>query len=470
MQQQCCRPGWLIAALLAALVAGGCNGQRAVSPRLPPRSGLTVRVAAQAGSPRLLIDRLGQAWAKDAGAKLEVAAPNGEWPVADLVLMPAPYLPRWAAAGRATPLPKPVAVDAFAPLYRTRLLSWAGTPYALPVLGDAPVCVYRRDLYSDQSVRQAYQEKYNRQLGPPETWEEFADQAEFFATRRARPSLPPLPADDAGACAVFGRVAAPFAVQAVTTTAEKPGQLRSAAPFSFQYDVDTGEPRLAEPGFVEALTLLKRMQPHRATAATAAEAMKSDQVALGAVTLADLGAIGADEARRWAVFRTPGGRRGAEGKVNVVPFLGAGAVVGLVPAGAAQTQAAFDLLDYLAGPTASTEAVHTPAFGGGPFRDMHTDPQRELGWLNYGLDEKETALLRTILREVADPRLDNPALALRIPERASHIAALASAVRTAVAGGDPAAALRSVADQWRKLDGNPAKARADYRRSVGLQP
>ena len=149
--------------------------------------------------------------------------------------------------------------------------------------------------------------------------------------------------------------------------------------------------------------------------------MRSDQMALGYVTLADLGQLPPGEPRHWGVFRTPGSRRVFGGlppvndrrlnevPVNVVPFVGAGAVVGVVPLGAAQAEAAFDLLTYLAGPTASTEAVHTPALGSGPFRDMHLDPQHEVGWLNYDLNERQTALLRICLREIADPRVDNPA-------------------------------------------------------------
>jgi len=477
MQQECPRPaGRLVVALVAVLGAAGCNGGRPATSRPPPRwTGVTVRVAAPAGPPRLLIDRLGQSWAKTTGAKLEVITTNGTSPAADVTLIPAPDLPRWAAAGKATPLPRPEAADAFMPLYRTRLLGWAGTPYALPVLGDGPVCVYRHDLYADSATQLAYRDKYNRPLNPPETWDEFADQAEFFAGRRARPSLPPLPADDTGVCAAFEAVAAPFVVSATVTATDKSDQVRSARPFSFQYDVDSGEPTLTGTGFIEALTVFKRMAAHRAKTSSAADAMKSNQVALGYITLADVGAVGPDEARRWGVFRTPGSRRvsgqdRSGGPINYVPFVGAGAVVGVVPTAAAQAEAAFDLLTFLAGPTTSTEVVHTPTFGGGPFRDMQVDPQHELGWLNYGLDEKQTALLRTYLKEVADPRIDNPALALRIPQRESHIKALAAAVRTAVSGGDPAAALKNAADEWRKLDGDPAKARADYRRSVGLQP
>ena len=180
-------------------------------------------------------------------------------------------------------------------------------------------------------------------MKPPETWDDFADQAEFFANRRGRPSLPPLPTDDAGMCAALGAIAAPLAVPAVITSPDQLEQNRSARPFSFQYDVDSGEPRLAGKGFVEALTILKRLQPHRAKTATAAETMQSDQMALGYITLADLGGLKPGEARRWGVCRVPGSRRlfgpdgsggPIDGPVNFVPFVGAEGVVGVVPVGA----------------------------------------------------------------------------------------------------------------------------------------
>jgi multiple sugar transport system substrate-binding protein len=456
--------------LAVALVGCGCSGRPAVAPPPAPRwPGVTLHVTAPSGPPRRLVERLGRAWATTAGATLAIEAPAGDWPVADLVLILAPDLPRWAAANKATPLPRPDDVDAFMPLYRTRLLLWDGKPFALPVLGDAPICVYRRDLYTDAAAQLAYRQQHHKPLRPPETWDEFADQAAFFAARRSRPSLPPLPAADAGLCAAFGAVAAPLAVRAVPVEAGQGREARSAKAFSFQYDVDTGEPRLTEPGFVEALALLQRIQPYRAATATAAEAMRVDQVALGAVTLADLGQLSPEQARRWGVFRTPGGKPAVPGEpVNAVPYLGAGAVVGIVPATSTHAEAAFELLTRLASPDASTEVVNSPDLGGGPFRDRHVT--QEQGWLDYGLDNEQTALLRTYLREVADPRVENPGLALRTPGQSQHVAALAAQLRAALAGGDAAMALRTAADQWKKLDGDTAKARADYRRSVGLSP
>jgi hypothetical protein len=484
MQQQCrgtvrrVARAAALAATALGLVAAGCRAQRPARSRPAPRwAGVTVRVAAPDGPARLLLRRHGEAWANDTGAKLAVEAPPpAPGAAADLLLLPPAELPHWAAAGKLRPLPRPDAVEGLLTLYRTRLLHWEGTPYGLPVLGDGPVGVYRLDLYRDPEYKQAFKEKYHYDLNPPATWDEFADQAAFFAKRRRRPSLPALPADVTRA---FYAVAAPLAVRAATGGAARAaGEGRAARQFSFQYDVEGGAPRVAGPGFVEALKLLRRVQPHRSLRPDAAAAFKADEAVLGYVTLADLAGLGADAAR-WGVFRQPGSRRvydedrpgaPAGAAPNHVPYVGAGAVVGVVPQSAAQPQAAFDLLTYLSSEGVSLEVVHTPEFGGGPFREPHLtrNPQ---GWRNYGLDDHQTTLLRELLREVADPRLDNPAVVLRIPEQRGHEEALAAALRPALAGdGDPAAALAAAAQRWRELDGSPAQARAAYRRSLGLPP
>ena len=142
----------------------------------------------------------------------------------------------------------------------------------------------------------------------------------------------------------------------------------------------------------------------------------------------------------------------------------------MVPQSAAQPDAAFDLLTYLSGEGVSQEVVHTPEFGSGPFREPHLS-RNPGGWSNYGLDEPQTSLLRDLMREVADPRLDNFAVVLRIPDHASHEQVLAEGLRKALAeNGDAAAALQAVAQRWRELDGDPNRARAEYRRSLGLPP
>lgn len=480
--QQLCR-SWFarikIAVIAMLIGVAGCRNPVPSAVQAQPRwPGMTIRVAAPPGPPTELINQLGREWANSSHAKLVTVPMTADWPDADVVLAPAADLPHWAAAGKVATLPRPEAVDAFMPVYRTRLLTWNGKVYGFPLLGDGPICVYRLDVFSDASMKSAYEAKFKKSLQPPQTWDEFADQAEFFAERRARPSLPPLPRDDTATCAALESIAAPMCCAAIRSTAVGEGIARSPQAFSFQYNVETGEPRIGEAGFVEALNLLQRIQKHRAKTNLVAEAMAGDQAVLGYITLADLAALGKDDAKRWGVFRIPGSHRvfgpngsgGASGsQVNFLPFVGAGAVVGMVSAGSSQAEMAFDLLTYLTSPTVSTEIVHTPSLGSGPFREMHLDNQRELGWFNFGLTQPQTASLRTYLREIADPRADNPALVLRIPARQSHIEAWANEIRAALTGGDAAAAMRNAASRWRQLDGSPDKARTEFRRSVGLK-
>src|SRR5205823_12616659 len=127
-----------------------------------------------------------------------------------------PDLPRDSVRNALGPRPDASVTAAFLPLYRSRLLSWDGKTYALPLLGDGHLCVYRADLYAEATTQAAYKEKHGHDLTPPQTWDDFAMQAEFFAGRRGKPSLPSLPADDAGVDRAFGAIAAPFAVRAAT--------------------------------------------------------------------------------------------------------------------------------------------------------------------------------------------------------------------------------------------------------------
>ena len=94
------------------------------------------------------------------------------------------------------------------------------------LLGDTPLCFYRRDLFLDAAQQAGYR-RYRqahhlppRELAAPHTWEDFADLAAYFHNQ-PRPgidhpcaALPPLPEDDDGVDREFYAVAAPFARRA----------------------------------------------------------------------------------------------------------------------------------------------------------------------------------------------------------------------------------------------------------------
>jgi len=52
--------------------------------------------------------------------------------------------------------------------------------YAAPCETDAVGLAYRKDWFEDPKEREAFKAKYNRELGVPQTWEEFEQVAQFF--------------------------------------------------------------------------------------------------------------------------------------------------------------------------------------------------------------------------------------------------------------------------------------------------
>src|SRR5262249_13706368 len=146
------------------------------------------------------------------GAKLRVQGYDPEddrgpakAPGADLWVIEPAWLGRCAADG-VVPLPAELCSDktgsswsGLLPIYRRYLLRWGpeGTPVALPILGDAVVCYYRKDLFDDPRHQEAYQKQTGRRLVAPETWDDFTAIARYFHEQRQpgrkSPALPPLP-------------------------------------------------------------------------------------------------------------------------------------------------------------------------------------------------------------------------------------------------------------------------------------
>lgn len=113
---------------------------------------------------------------------------------ADVVLVDMPWLPIFASQG---------ALAEFNPYIQKRnldtsiyvngcmenLCQYKGRVYGLPLVYTPQVLFYRRDLFNDPRIRNAYEQKNGRKLRAPRTWNEFTTIAEFF-TRRYNPSSP----------------------------------------------------------------------------------------------------------------------------------------------------------------------------------------------------------------------------------------------------------------------------------------
>jgi ABC-type glycerol-3-phosphate transport system substrate-binding protein len=493
----------LLAALAAILVSlDGCGPPAATSPAPPPPrpfDGITLKAACPGEPSRGVVERYGRGWATREGVRLEVAAYDpaaGPEAVAgaDLWLIEPAALGRWAAADRLLPLPGEYTQDhpvgdvrprydwvGLLPPYRQRLLLWGKQAYALPVLGEAPVCFYRRDLFADPAHKAAFREKYGRDLAPPATWDDFADVAEFFAARPGTgPSLPPLGGDEE-TDREFYTIAASYAVRPAGAADLRADRDVIPELFSFHCDLATGLPRIASPGFVEALTMLKRLQPCRAAAdgKPAPEAFAAGKAVLCLAEATWVPRFQKSPARpAFAVCRVPGskvvfdyatGNKDAPAGGSYVPYLGAGGWLGVVPRGAAQAEAAFALLAELSGPEVSRQIVIEPEWGGGVFR--RDQLSAAVGWSSFGLDHAQTtALLQALQQTLAHPGMGNPATRLRLPKEADYRKALLDEVRAALADKKaPADALKAADARWQALD-PPERRRTEYALSLGLTP
>jgi multiple sugar transport system substrate-binding protein len=453
-----------------------------------------------------MVRRYSQGWASRSGARVEVldydpTQPPAAPPPADVWVIPTAEMPRWAAAKAIRPIPAEYVSGRagydwqnLLPTYRDRQLVWDGTPYAFPLLPQELLCFYREDLLQEAANRDAFRAAHRRELAPPKTWQEFADSAEFF-NGKSRPgidppcaSLPPLPEAEAALDREFYTVAAPFAHVATRQDDAKLRQKGKFDPevFSFQYDVETGAAQIASPGFVAALRLCQRLQQCRPKE-TAREPAQSFAEGKAVLCLAEprwihrFQAPNSKARDRFGICPVPGssqlydyhtGQVQAAPGGNQVPYLGASGWVAVVPAGAAQPEAAFALLAHLTGPETSRDLVIEPAWGGGAFRREHLEAQ--MGWQAFGLSTEHTRMLEASLRDTLKHlHLVNPVLRLRTPDQHAYQQAVVAELRAAlVEGKDAASALKAAAQRWQELDAAkaPKQHLAEYRLSIGLEP
>jgi multiple sugar transport system substrate-binding protein len=396
-------------------------------------------------------------------------------------------LPRWAASGRIEPVP-PVYASRdsdynwtdLLPDYREQLLVWDRSPCGLPLLGEAPLCCYRADRLAEEGAREDFRRRFGHDLGPPATWEQFAQVAEFFRDRDRAPSLPPLPTGDRALDRLFYTVAAGYARRAIPAD-EPPGKSHRDEVFSFHYDLRTGAPRVGGPGFVHALGVLARLQKCRppGTAPAPPRAFLEGRAVLCLADASWLPFFQAVPALRdkVGICRMPGGDRvfpyagGPAQPVpepNRVPYLGGAGWLAVVPGGN-HTAAAFDLLADLTGSQTGGQMALSPRWGGGPVRESQLRRER---WDSYDLEPAEALKLKEVLQDALLHRgLKNPVLCLRTPREASHREALVAEVRVALQGGKaPARALADAAAAWERLDREQGLEahRADYHLSLGL--
>jgi hypothetical protein len=466
---------------LVLLLATGCH--QTLPPEQPsPFQGQTLQLAAPAALHELLREQ-SAAWVHQQKVSLTFSEDRDK---TDLWVIPPDEL--FALAEPLAPVPEALQqrLGAFdwpglLPLYRERLVRADGIALALPLLGEAPVAIYRRDLYGDE----AWQKKYAvwrtmrklpaLELRPPLTWKEWSEQATFFAQERQLPSMPPLPETREGRDRLFHLLAACHARRAVREDEEE-GPDHEAEVFYFHYRPDTFEPRLATPGFVYALKLLADL--HK-TMSSKPDSLETGEPVLAVVEAGQLAALQRQPATRglYGVFSLPGGDRYwdssnqlREGGINTVPYHGGRAWLGVVPKQAAHAEAAWDLLAEWSGPRRSAEIASEPRWGAGPTRAAHLLRDR---WDSLGLDPASSQMVKDVLiRYLLQYGIKNPVTILRTVDRAQRVAVLDEAVVSVLEGKSAAQpALEAAAAAWAEQDQKMGLdiARRAYRRSLGLR-
>jgi hypothetical protein len=334
-------------------------------------------------------------------------------------------------------------------------MGWGRQVYGIILGAGADVMVFRTDVLRN-----------GRPLAAAATWEDVLDQAESLSRDRpGRPVLPPLPADDAELLHQFHLIAAGYDRQTVQSTGSATGTVVQHSS-TFHYDLTTGTPRVRAESFVAALTLMKRLQPYRATGpGDVVEVIKAEKIPIAILTTAELGrlatAFGGRIPEAVSVAPTPGTRRfldpvshrlvPAKAGGNLATYLGDDGFVGAVRTACSSSAAAFDLLADLGGPATALNLVADPALGFGPWRREQTDATRRDVWNGYGLDPEQMSKLIAALKQPMT--IENPVVAPRGPDVAAKMAVLAKQVRVCLAGpATPEAALADVEAEWKRID------------------
>jgi multiple sugar transport system substrate-binding protein len=121
-------------------------------------------------------------------AVAENIAGSGAYDVLDI--SPA-WTPSLADGGVIAPLDDYIAkymnmadLDDFHPLYKA-LPTYKGKIWGFFDDGDMFALYYRKDIFEDPKLKEAYQAKFNAELAPPKTWEEYAQIAQFITDQMA---------------------------------------------------------------------------------------------------------------------------------------------------------------------------------------------------------------------------------------------------------------------------------------------
>lgn len=344
------------------------------------------------------------------------------------------------------------------PLLRGPDVAWGGQTFAVPFGSPVFLLCYRPDVFEHLG------------LAPPTTWEDYAALVPRLADRAA---LGPLaPAADAPWYGTLEPLAAGWA--GTTFLARSAAYARHRSQLSTWFDLRTGEPLVAGPPFVRALTeLTETVRAASFPERTPAEAWR-DLCAGHAAMALTWPMRGAASSVPVAVTELPGAReafhhldgrweeRAADEPIHV-PLLGFAGRVGSVTREARDAKAALQMLLLLSGPSWSCD-ISPASAATAPFRASHlADSAR---WFESRL---VAAAAETIQTTLSRPQ---HVASLRLPGQARYFAALDQAVRQSALEGLPAAdALNVAVREWQAITASfdPAAQRQAIARSIGVE-
>jgi multiple sugar transport system substrate-binding protein len=485
-------------ALVTLMIVAGCTPRPAAPPDPKTRfRGVTLKVLIpDLESLRACIDFQRGEWAAETGAVVELetvsladlVSPQGAIPgsamaaqttiAGDVLIFPATEMANVVAAGQATKVPKDV-LDA--PDYERadigravqgQLVAWDRQPHGVPISAECMLVYYRLDLFSDPTRQEAFQQEYGRALEPPKTWDEFDQLAEFFDNQ-----------DLDGDSVPDRSIALSSPGEALICRAVALG--KAPQNFSFFFDVNSCEPLVTKPAFLEAMqkwldvlrfvaTPVEDRTLAKFTAGQAAFALGSSRFAaqwlrsektgpankiagqVACVALPASTRVYQHDKHDWAELP-----RDKPNRASVINGLVAG-----VPNNCGHPDAAYDFLTFLTSRARSLPYVTTPAYGLGPYRMSHLVASD--AWAGSWTAAGTSSFLAALRQSMNE---SNAVSHLRIDASNSYHQALSEAALAAFRRDKSGLeALEQLAERWREISderGHDRQRRA-YRYSLGM--
>lgn len=352
---------------------------------------------------------------------------------------------------------------------------WEGETYIVPLDCDVFMSYYNRQLFEDPGHQEAFEERYGYPLGPPETWDQYRDIAEYFSEET----------EAAGAMESMARQTQTF----WTALSRMVPYVSRGEGWELFFDPDDMTPLINSPGHVRALedmveiveygpsNILEfdvgdiRAQFPQGDAALALDWAsigmippdRTNQEVIGFQQIPGVDRVYDHEAGEWVELEEP----------NRVPFMAANGWGAAIPVTSPNKEAAFDLISFLTSTEISVQFVsmrdnQESAVGYQPFRRSHfenIDAWTESGWEREIAEEYLDQTLQSLEADFVQPDL-------RIPGAFEYLDALDAGVTSALAGQQtPQEALDQVAEQWDQITdrlGREEQLRL-YRASLGLE-